>query len=143
MAATDSLATGMQKAVGGTVEAAAWDPATTGMVLSDTARSWLAIDLQAAPAKVWSEDDRAIQARLNGLFAGAKASGIASDKIDVFKLLEQHHPAEHAILLRKIAVERETPSGGAVALAAVLIDLTKQAVALPQNGEGQGSGAAT
>jgi hypothetical protein len=129
MAATDSAATEMQKAVGGIVEAAAWDPATTGMVLSDTARSWIEIDAQAAPEKIWTEEDRAIQARLNSLFADAKASGLSSDKIDVFKLLAQHHPAEHARLLRKIAAEREAPKGCALELGAVLIDLTKRAVA--------------
>jgi hypothetical protein len=129
MAATDTLTTDVQQAVGRTVEASAWDPATTGMVLSDTARSWIAAEGQAAPDKIWSEDDRAIQARLSGLFADARASGIASDKIDVFKLLEQHHPAEHARLLRKIAQQRDAPRGCAVVLGAVLIELTSTAVA--------------
>lgn len=128
MAATDSLATEMQKAVGHTAEAAAWDPATTGLVLSDTARSWMAIDMRAAPEKIWSEEDRAIQARLKALFEDAKASGLASDKIDVFKLLEQRHPAEHTRLLQKIALERETPSGCVVALGAALVELTKRAL---------------
>jgi hypothetical protein len=127
MAATDSLATEMQKAVGHAVEAAAWDPATTGMVLSDTARNWMAIE--GAAARASHLDDRAMQARLNGLFEDAKASGIPSDRIDVFKLLEQQHPAEAVKLRQKIAAEREQPNDRAVALGAILIDLTKRAIA--------------
>jgi hypothetical protein len=129
--ATDGATTDMQRAVGRTVEAAAWDPATTGMVLSDTARSWTAAEGLAAMDKLgWTErDDRAMRERLKGLFNDAQASGVASDKINVFKLLEQHHPAESARLLAKIAVDRDTPGNCAVVLGAVLIDLTKRAVA--------------
>jgi hypothetical protein len=127
MAATDSLQGGMQKAVGHTIEAAAWDPASSGTVLADTARNWMATEGQAAPDRISSEEDRAIRARLKGLFEDAKASGAASERIDVFKLLEQHHPAEAAELRKKIAAQREQANDWAVALGAVLIDFTKRA----------------
>jgi len=125
MAATDGLASEMAKAVGRAVEAAAWDPATTATVLSDTARSWIAVHSQSAVASFgWTEDDdRAMHARLKGLFDAAKESGAAPETINVFALLEQQHPEEAARLRARNAMERRIPTTCAQALGARLIEL--------------------
>jgi hypothetical protein len=126
MAATDGFASDIQKAVGRAVEAAAWDPVTTATVLSDTGRSWIAAHLRSAvDGSGWTEaDDRATHARLKDLFEEAKRSGAGAETINVFALLEQHHPDEATRLREKNTTERRIPAACATALGARLMELT-------------------
>jgi len=99
VALTDTLPTGSPlAATGACIEAAAWDPASSRTVVSDALRNWLIAKTVAATSGHWSADDEERVDRLSEhLYAQAREQ--ASDPeafIDLFKLLEEHHPDEAA-----------------------------------------------
>jgi len=99
VALTDTLPSGSPlAAVGACIEAAAWDPASSRTVVSDTLRNWLVAKTVAATSVHWSADDEARVNRIGErLYADARAQATDPEAfIDVFKLLEDQHPDEAA-----------------------------------------------
>jgi hypothetical protein len=111
LALTDTLDKGSpEAAIGACIEAAAWDPATSRTVVSDTCRCWIGVMSQAAAARQsnWTpEDDARIHALLGRLHADAKAkAGDGGGGINAFKLLEQQQPQEATRFKAHLALQQ-------------------------------------
>jgi dipeptidyl aminopeptidase/acylaminoacyl peptidase len=104
----DLAAGSVDAALGACVEAAVWDPRTSRTAVSDTLHYWLRAKLALALRDYgWSsEDDAHIKSLLDALHAQAIVA-TPDVSIDVFKLLEQHHPEEATRLKARIAYEKQ------------------------------------
>ncbi len=94
-AMVDQLKGRVDRQLGGSIEAACWDPALSATTVSDTLRSWFyAVDAQSEQACGWATaDDELVRTRLDSLYKEAVKTVPAED-IDVFALYEAQYPEE-------------------------------------------------
>lgn len=98
--------------IGACVESAAWDARTSRTAVSDTCRSWInaANGISMARQSAWTQaDDDRIKSLLDRLHADAKAQAPDDGRfIDVFKLLEEHHPDQATQLKAHIKLQKSS-----------------------------------
>ncbi|WP_219918618.1 S9 family peptidase [Rhodanobacter sp. PCA2] len=90
------------------VEAAAWDPATSRTLVTDTFHRWAMAMMAAMKARnEWKGPDRdRMQALLSQVYGEAKAeAGDSGARIDVFAELRRRHPDEWSILKSHIDLD--------------------------------------
>jgi hypothetical protein len=127
MAATDACKTPLEKSIAAAVEAAAWNPATSAMVVSDTVRAWVNLFPRRAPGLVGRgvSLDREINAWIAQLTADAEKAGIPAPNISE-RALCMTHPAVVALKRSQMDEIRRAQREDRRRVAEVLLALTWQ-----------------
>jgi hypothetical protein len=88
-----------EHAIGGAIEAAAWDPLRSTQVVADVLRQWLALERLKSDSEFgWTDADDANTRRLLARMQEDFKEPFPEETRDVFLLLEEHHPEDAARL---------------------------------------------
>jgi hypothetical protein len=102
LAATDGFDEALQpreRALGAIIEAAAWDPQQSTLVVADVLRQWLGLERLKSDGEFgWTEADDANIRRLLARMHEDFKEPFPDEPRDVFQLLEEHHPEDAARL---------------------------------------------
>jgi hypothetical protein len=130
MAATDACETALEKSIPACVEAAAWNPATSATVVSDTVRAWVNLFPRRAPGLVGRGPtlDREIKAWIAQLRADAEKAGLPAPNISEHHLCVTH-PAVVALKRSRMDEIKRARRQDWQRLAEVLLALTWQSAA--------------
>jgi hypothetical protein len=130
MAATDACENNVEKSIAATAEAAAWNPATSATVVSDTVRAWVNLFGPRTPPLVGrgATLNQEIKAWIEQLKADAEKAGLAAPNISERDLCVTH-PA--AVALKRMQMEqiKQARRQDRQRLAEVLLALTWQSAA--------------
>jgi hypothetical protein len=130
MAATDACETPLGKSIPACAEAAAWNPATSATVVSDTVRAWVNLFPRRAPGLVGQGAtlDREIKAWIAQLKADAEKAGLPAPNISEHDLCVTH-PAVVALKQSRMDEIRRAQRQDRQRLSEVLLALTWQSAA--------------
>jgi hypothetical protein len=130
MAATDACETPLGKSIPACVEAAAWNPAVSATVVSDTVRAWVNLFPRRAPGLVGrgAALDREIKAWIAQLTADAEKAGLAAPNISERDLCVTH-PAVVALKRSQMEEIKRAQREDRRRLAEVLLAMTWQSAA--------------
>jgi hypothetical protein len=130
MAATDACETPLGKSIPACAEAAAWNPATSATVVSDTVRAWANLFPRRAPGLVGQGAtlDREIKVWIAQLTADAEKAGLAAPNISERDLCVTH-PAVVALKRSQMEEIKRAQRHDRRRLAEVLLALTWQTAA--------------
>jgi hypothetical protein len=130
MAATDACENPLEKSIAAAAEAAAWNPATSATVVSDTVRAWVNLFPRRMPGLVGrgATVDREIKAWIGQLKADAEKAGIPAPNISERDLC-MTHPAVVALKRSQMDEIRRAQREDRRRLAEVLLAMTWQSAA--------------
>jgi hypothetical protein len=130
MAATDACENSLEKPIAAAAEAAAWNPATSATVVSDTVRAWANLFPRRAPALMGRglTLDREIKAWIGQLNADAEKAGRPAPNISEHDLCVTH-PAVVALKQLRMEEIRRAQRQDRQRLAEVLLAMTWQSAA--------------
>jgi hypothetical protein len=130
MAATDACETPLQKSILACAEAAAWNPATSATVVSDTMRAWDQLFPRRVPWLVGGGAtlDREIKAWIGQLRADAEKAGLPAPNISERDLCVTH-PAAIALKRSQMDQIKQARREDRRRLAEVLLAMTWQSAA--------------
>jgi hypothetical protein len=130
MAATDACEKPVEKPIAAAAEAAAWNPAASATVASDTVRAWAGLYPRRMPELVGrgATLDREIKAWIAQLKAGAEKAGLPAPNISEHDLCVTH-PAVVALKRSRMDEIKRAQRQDRQRLAEVLLALTWQSAA--------------
>jgi hypothetical protein len=130
MAATDACETRLEKSIPAAAEAAAWNPATSATVVSDTVRAWDRLFPLRVPALVGrgATLNQEIKAWIEQLEAEAEKAGLPAPNISEHDLCKTH-PAVVALTRLHMDQIKQGRREDRFRLAEVLLAMTWQSAA--------------
>jgi hypothetical protein len=130
MTATDACETPLEKSIPACAEAAAWNPATSATVVSDTVRAWVNLFPRRAPGLIGrgATLDREIKAWIGQLKADAETAGLPAPNISERDLCVTH-PAVVALKRLHMDEIKRAQQEDRRRLAEVLLAMTWQSAA--------------
>jgi hypothetical protein len=130
MAATDACEKSVEKPIAAAAEAAAWNPAASATVVSDTVRAWASLYPRRMPGLTGrgATLDRDIKAWIGQLKVDAERAGLPAPNISEHDL-RVTHPAVVALKLSRMDEIKRAQRQDRQRLAEVLLALTWQSAA--------------